>query len=80
MPADLPENNAVRAEFSAALLKKTVANMKSFWEQMVFSGKSLPPKVMSSDDDVKKVVSANKRAIGYVKASSVDESVKVAIR
>ena len=37
-------------------------------------------KVVSSDEDVKKVVSANKGAIGYVKASSVDESVKVAIR
>ena len=80
MALDLPESSAVRADFCSEVLKKTVGALKSLWAQMVFSGKGLPPKVVSSDDDVKKVVSANKGAIGYVKASSVDESVRVAIR
>jgi ABC-type phosphate transport system substrate-binding protein len=80
MAIDLPESSPARVDFSTGLLKRTVVALKSLWAQMVFAGKALPPKVVSSDDDVKKVVSANKGAIGYVKASSVDKSVKVAIR
>jgi ABC-type phosphate transport system substrate-binding protein len=75
--ADLPEDSAVRSAFSTEVLGKSVANVKAFWAQLIFSGKGLPPKVLASDDDVKKFVSGNKGAIGYVKASAVDDSVKV---
>lgn len=77
---DLPEDNAARTAFSTDVLGKTVANVKSFWAQLVFSGKALPPKMLASDDDVKKFVSANKGAIGYIRTSAVDDSVKVAIK
>ena len=80
MAVDLPADNTVRASFSGDVLGKTVANMKAFWAQLVFSGKALPPKVASSDEDVKRLVSANKGAIGYIKPSSVDDSVKVALK
>ncbi len=80
MPVDLPEDSPVRASFSSEILGKTVANLKALWAQMVFSGKALPPRTAASDDDVKKLVSANKGAIGYIKASSADDSVKVALK
>jgi len=39
------------------------------------------PKALPSDDDVKKAVSANnKNAIGYINASSADETVKVVVK
>jgi|SRR5882724_3365208 len=74
---DLPEDNATRSAFSSEVLGKSVANVKAFWAQLIFSGKGLPPKALASDDDVKKFVSGNKGGIGYVKASAVDDSVKV---
>ena len=77
---DLPESNPVRTDFSTEVLGKTVANVKALWAQMIFSGKALPPKQAATDDDVKKLVSANKGAIGYVKRSSVDESVKAVLK
>ncbi len=77
---DLPESNPVRASFSTEVLGKAVGNVKALWAQMIFSGKALPPKQVASDEDVKKLVSANKGAIGYVKQSSVDDSVKVALK
>jgi len=80
MPIDLPEDNPVRASFCTEVLGKSVANLKALWAQMVFSGKALPPKTAASDDEVKKLVSANKGAIGYIKASSADDSVKVALK
>jgi hypothetical protein len=66
--------------FTSDVLGKTVGNVKALWAQMVFSGQALPPKQVASDDDVKKLVSANKGAIGYVKASSVDDSVKAVLK
>ena len=79
-PIDLPEDNPVRASFSTEVLGKSVGNVKAVWAQLVFSGRALPPKQASSDDEVKKLVAGNKSAIGYVKASSVDDSVKAVIK
>jgi hypothetical protein len=50
------------------------------WAQQVFSGKGLPPKVIDGDAEVKKAVAAQGNAIGYIKPSSVDDSVKVLLR
>jgi ABC-type phosphate transport system substrate-binding protein len=77
---DLPEDNPTRAAFCTEVVGKSVANLKALWAQMVFSGKALPPKMVASDDDVKKAVSGAKGGVGYIKASAVDDSVKVAFK
>jgi len=55
---------------------KSYANYKATWTRLMFTGKATPPKSLGSDAEVKAQVSANKAAIGYIKASSVDESVR----
>jgi ABC-type phosphate transport system substrate-binding protein len=80
LAVDLPESNPVRASFATEVLGKTVANIKALWAQMIFSGQALPPKQASSDEEVKKLVSANKGGIGYIKASEVDDSVRVVLK
>lgn len=77
---DQSEENPVREEFNASILGKTIANMKALWAQNIFTGKALPPKIANPDLEVKKIVSANKNAIGYIKASSVDDTVRVAVK
>ena len=77
---DLPEDNALRAGFDSDVVGKSQASLKTLWTQNVFTGKSVPPKQAASDDEVKKAVSANKNAIGYIKASSADDSVKVVVK
>jgi ABC-type phosphate transport system substrate-binding protein len=77
---DQPEDTEVRTQFSAKVLNRSVANMKAIWSQNVFSGKGLPPKVIGLDVDVKRAISSNKNAIGYMLASQVDPSVKVLVR
>ena len=77
---DLPEDNALRGAFDTELVGKSQGSLKSLWAQNVFTGKALPPKSAASDDDVKKVVAANKNAIGYIKAGSVDDTVKAVAR
>ena len=77
---DLPEDNPSRAAFASEVMGKNLGNLKSLWAQNVFAGKAVPPKVVPSDDEVKKTVAANKGAIGYIKASAADDSVKVVVK
>ena len=74
---DLPEDNPVRASFSQSLLGKSIGNMKALAAQNLFSGKAVPPKQLASDEEVKKAVATSKNAIGYIKPSSADDSVRV---
>jgi ABC-type phosphate transport system substrate-binding protein len=77
---DLPDDNPERAGFASQVVGRTPANMKALWAQNLFAGKAIPPKQYGSDDAVKKAVAANKNAIGYIKASSADDSVKVVVK
>lgn len=76
---DLPEDDAVRVRFTHDFLGKTVANMKAMWAQFTFSGRAVPPRQLASDEEVKRAVSANPHAIGYIRASSLDNSVRAAL-
>ena len=77
---DLTDDNPGRASFANDFVGKSPAALKSLWTQNVFTGKAVPPKAMASDDDVKKAVAANKGAIGYIKAASADDTVKVVLK
>jgi ABC-type phosphate transport system substrate-binding protein len=73
---DLPENDPTRVNFSREVLGKSVSNVKALWAQLVFSGRALPPKQAATDEDVKKFVVSNRGGIGYIRASSVDDTVR----
>lgn len=75
-PIDFPAESAERAAFATRLLGKSGSAYMAAWSIKLFSGKATPPKVMSSDDEVKQAVAGNKNAIGYIKSSSVDGTVK----
>jgi len=77
---DLTDDNPGRASFANDFVGKSPGSLKSLWTQNVFTGKAVPPKAMASDEDVKKAVAANKGAIGYIKASSADDTVKVVLK
>ena len=79
-PLDQDENSPIRADFYSSVMGKSTSNMKALWAQIIFSGKGLPPKIANPDAEVKKVVSTNKNAIGYIRASSVDDTIKVVIK
>ena len=45
---------------------RSVSAIKSYWQQMVFSGRGVPPPELDSDGEVVKFVLKNRGAIGYV--------------
>lgn len=75
VPVDLPQTSAVRAEFTKVLLEKSVSSINAYWQQQIFSGKSVPPAELSEDDAVA-FVRANAGAISYVSPQKVSAGVK----
>jgi ABC-type phosphate transport system substrate-binding protein len=77
VPIDRKEGSEIRVQFIETVVGKDESQMKSYWSRLIFTGKGVPPKVADSDQEVKELVSRNPDIIGYIDASSVDDSVKV---
>lgn len=70
LPVDQSRGAAVRRQFSEQVLGRSVAEVRTYWNRLVFSGRGVPPPELANDDDVVKYVGKHGGAIGYV-ASSV---------
>jgi ABC-type phosphate transport system substrate-binding protein len=79
-PLDQSDGSSVREAFYLHFVGRTAANMQAVWAQNIFSGKGLPPKIASPDNEMKRIVSTNRNAIGYIRASEVDDTVRVLLR
>ena len=73
---DQSEGTEAREQFSNTVLRKNMANLKAIWSQNIFTGKGLPPRLASPDAEMKRIVAAEPRAIGYIWRSQLDDSVK----
>lgn len=76
-PVDQVESSPVRRKFSPAIHGMDVPSVKSFWQEMVFSGRGEPPPERASDAAVIAYVRANPGAVGYISATAPADSVKV---
>ncbi len=76
LPLDL---TPAKAEFYQRLVRRTPAEINSYWARLVFSGQGSPPRQLSSTDEVLDVVANNRGAIGYVDRASVDARVIVVL-
>ncbi len=78
-PVDLPQNSLARGRFSEEVLNRSVAAVKSYWQQMIFSGRNVPPPELNSDAAVVRYVLQHKNAIGYVSPNASLVGVKILI-
>ncbi len=76
-PLEQSADAPIRAEFYKKVLEKEAAQVQAVWARIVFTGKGKPPREYKSSADVKKAISENVNAIGYIEKSAVDDSVKV---
>jgi ABC-type phosphate transport system substrate-binding protein len=80
-PVDLGSDDAVRERFTAEVLGRSVSAIKNYWQQLIFSGRGVPPPEVDSDDAVVKYVLKHKAAIGYVSpGADVGEARAVTVR
>jgi hypothetical protein len=68
-PVDLGPDAPARVRFSQDILSRSVASVRSYWQQRIFSGQGLPPPELPVEDVVSYVVS-HPGAIGYVSAGT----------
>lgn len=80
VPLSLAERAPASTAFNDAVLKKSSSQLKAYWSKLVFTGKGTPPKEIATDEEMIKLVATNPSLIGYVDASKVDASVKVAMK
>ena len=77
VPVDQAEGTGARTYFYSNVIKKSEAQLKSYWSRLIFTGKGQAPHVVGGNADVKGMVSANPNLLGYIDESAVDASVKV---
>ncbi|MFO0746698.1 MAG: hypothetical protein U1F43_13655 [Myxococcota bacterium] len=68
-PVDLQPAARTRARFSEDVVGRSVPSVKSYWQQIIFSGRGLPPPELPDDDAVVGYVLSHAGAIGYVSGS-----------
>ena len=76
-PLEQADGSPIRGEFYKKVLEKEPSQVQAIWAKIVFTGKGKPPKEYKSSAEVKKAISENVNAIGYIEKSAVDDSVKV---
>lgn len=76
-PVDLGADSPVREIFTKDVHGKTVAAVKGYWQQLIFSGRGVPPPEKSSDAEVIAFVKASPGAVGYVSLQQATADVKV---
>lgn len=69
-PVDLTPASPIRHAFSEDVHDRSAASIRSYWQQIIFSGKGVPPAEMSDDREVVSFVAGNRGAIGYVSANA----------
>jgi ABC-type phosphate transport system substrate-binding protein len=75
-PVDERDESPARQRFSEEVLERSVASVKNYWAQQVFSGRNVPPPELDSDDDVVRFVLKNAGAVGYVSAGTAPGGTK----
>jgi ABC-type phosphate transport system substrate-binding protein len=76
-PVDLKLDAPTRKGFSEAVLRRSVAAMKAYWQQRIFSGRGVPPPALESDQAVVDYVTSHPGAVGYISAAAAPGSAKV---
>ena len=79
-PLDQDPGGEVREAFCQDWLGRSSAAVGAIWAQNIFTGKALPPKIVAPDEQMKRIVATNRNAIGYIRRSALDDSVRALLR
>jgi hypothetical protein len=73
----LPDDTAEHTNFSKSVLQLFPQQLRSAWERGVFSGHGSYPEQLASSQEMLRRVASTPGAIGYLRASEVDATVRV---
>ncbi len=74
---DFVSESPIRKQFDENFLMLSPQKVGMIWVKVTLSGKSIPPKIVHAEEDVKNFISENEGAIGYIKNSlNLPQSIK----
>ena len=79
VPVNRDAGSQAREDFTRAVFGVDARSQVNYWNREYFRG-VLPPITLASDESVLRFVASDPRAVGYVPASLVDDTVRVAAR
>ncbi|MBV9948556.1 MAG: substrate-binding domain-containing protein [Myxococcales bacterium] len=80
IPLNLPDDDAVRQRFDAAVLGLDPDRVQKYWIDRKVRGGERPPRRVPSAGVVLRVVASDHGAVGYVESAAADKSVKIVAR
>lgn len=78
LPVNRNADADTRSAFDRAIFGDLQRRLPVYWNRAYFQG-VLPPLTLASDEAVRRFVATEPRAIGYVRADAVDDSVRVVL-
>lgn len=72
-----PRSDALRAAFADRVHDMSLGALRSYWTQMIFSGRDVPPVEKGTDEQVIAYVREHPGAIGYVSSGADTGGVKL---
>lgn len=76
-PVDLDRESAVRQRFSLVVLQRSVVAVRAYWQQVIFSGRGVPPPELDDEQLVLRYVKTYRGALGYVSNNTSVVGVRV---
>ena len=71
------KSGPLHEEFVEDLVGRSEHRFATYWRQMVFTGKGIPPKSFADEDEIISFVKATPGAVGYVSPSTDATGVKI---
>ena len=72
----LPDDNLLHVEFSKYILHVFPYQLRAAWDRFVFSGTGEEPVKVMSEQQMRDLVGSTPGAIGYLRGSMIDDTVK----
>jgi ABC-type phosphate transport system substrate-binding protein len=76
-PVDQDAESAVRRRFSEHVLNRSVTAVRSYWQQVIFAGRDVPPPELPGDARVLEYVRQHSGGVGYVSVTADTAGAKV---
>jgi len=75
---DFISDSPLRKQFDKNTLMLSPQKVSMIWVKVSLSGKSIPPKIVHAEEDVKNFINENEGGIGYIKnVTNLPQSVKI---
>jgi len=79
IPLNMDPMDPSYEEFARVVLKKSVSQVRAYWAKKTFTGKGVPPRVISTTKELKKLVAEDKKYLSYIDKNNIDHTVRWAI-